>query len=395
MSKGYLLLFLTLLIPCLSLAEGFGSKSMLHVQSAQTLKPRRLDFRTNMRFYTKVGDFLGQQKPSDFSTVNYWDVQANALLTYGFSEHFDASFNVRVYQDVHNQSDIRATGEPSEYNAPDDLFLFLKAGSFGFSNDKLVVGGQGALRFPTGTDYNYPLEDYTAGSLEWGLKFLFSYYNDPFLPDRDFSFHANVGWWYHNDAGKTLAALIDPATNEAVDQQADGNSSALRYGLGFSYPTDLFDLNLELWGNNFISQPDSFAFSRENYVYVTPSIRFKPRWWVNFDLGLDLRVSSDTDETSGLVSFEGQNLDIPNYASWKMTLGANFVLNPGADKLRGGVGSRATIKEKVDFYERLLQERDKTRSIEEELRRLKREREQAEKELEELRQLLDEEGGGN
>jgi len=50
------------------------------------------------------------------------------------------------------------------------------------------------------------------------------------------------------------------------------------------------------------------------------------------------------------------------------------------------------VKEKVDFYERLLQEREKTRSIEEELRRLKREREQAEKELEELRQLLEEEG---
>jgi uncharacterized protein YlxW (UPF0749 family) len=45
----------------------------------------------------------------------------------------------------------------------------------------------------------------------------------------------------------------------------------------------------------------------------------------------------------------------------------------------------------VNFYDRLLKEREKARSIEEELRRLKREREQAERELEELRQLLEEE----
>ena len=393
MSKGFHLALMLMLLPCLLFADGFGSKSLLNVQSASTLKPRRLDFRTNMKFYTKVGDFLGQNKPADFSTVNYWDVQANALITYGFSEHFDASLNLRVYQDVHKRSQTRTDGDPSEFNAPDDLFLYLKAGSFGFSNDKLMIGGQGALRIPTGKDHNYPLENYTAGSLEFGLGFLFSYYNDPFLPDRDFSFHFNGGWWYHNDAGQVLATFPGQEPGETRDFTADGNASALRYGLGFTYPTDLFDLNFEVWGNNFISQPDSFAISRENYAYVTPSIRFKPRWWINFDLGLDLRVSSDTDETSSLITFEGQNLDIPNYASWKMTLGANFVLNAGSDKLRGGVGSKGAIKDKVDFYERLLQERDKTRSIEEELRRLKREREQAEKELEELRQLLDEEGG--
>ncbi len=393
MSKGYHLALLLMLLPCLLFADGFGSKSLLNVQSASTLKPRRLDFRTNMKFYTKVGDFLGQNKPADFSTVNYWDVQANALVTYGFTEHFDASLNLRVYQDVHKRNEARTGGEPSEFNAPDDLFLYLKAGSFGFSNDKLMIGGQGALRIPTGQDHNYPLENYTAGSLEFGLGFLFSYYNDPFLPDRDFSFHFNTGWWYHNDAGQTLAVFPGANPGETVEFKSESNASALRYGLGFTYPTDLFDLNFEVWGNNFVSQPDSFAISRENYAYVTPSIRFKPRWWINFDLGLDLRVSSDTDETSSLITFEGQNLDIPNYASWKMTLGANFVLNAGSDKLRGGVGGKGAIRDKVDFYERLLQERDKTRSIEEELRRLKREREQAEKELEELRQLLDEEGG--
>ena len=73
-------------------------------------------------------------------------------------------------------------------------------------------------------------------------------------------------------------------------------------------------------------------------------------------------------------------------------MGTRFVLNPGVDRFKGGIGDQSEVKNKVDFYEKLLREREKSRSIEEELRRLKREREQAEKELEELRQLL-EEGG--
>ncbi|RMF57909.1 MAG: hypothetical protein D6748_10115, partial [Calditrichaeota bacterium] len=169
-------------------------------------------------------------------------------------------------------------------------------------------------------------------------------------------------------------------------------ASALRWGLGVSYPTELFDLNLELWGNHYINKPDSMAFSRENFVYITPSLKFKPQWWINFTLGLDVRVSSDKDESSKLVSFVGHNLDLPNYPSWKLTLGSHIVLNAGAEKIRGGVGEKSDIRKKVDFYDRLLKEKEKTRSIEEELRRLRREREQAEKELEELRQLLEEEG---
>ncbi len=383
MSKGFASVLVLLLLPVVLLGQGYGSKSLLHVQTASTLKPQRLDFRTDMNFFTKVGDFLGQQKPSNFSAVNYWDVQANALLSYGIAEHFDATFTTRLYQDVHKAD--------NEANTPGDLFLDLKAGSFGLSNNKFHVGGLVSFRFPTGESHNYPFERYTAGAVEFGVTGLFSYYNDPFLPHRDFSLHVNLGWYNHNDAGKTL---IERTLNDTtkIEFKAGNNATAFRYGVGVSYPTELFDLNLEVWGMNYISKPDSFAFSRENFTYITPSIRFKPRWWVNFDLGLDIRMSSDTDETLSTVSFAGQNLDLPNYASWKMIFGVNMVLNAGKERMRSGLGEKGNIKKRVDFYERLLQERQKTKSIEEELRRLRREREQAEKELEELRQLLEEEG---
>lgn len=382
MSKGFFFLVVLFFLPAILFAQGYGSKSMLHVQTASTLKPQRLDVRSNMRFWTKVGDYLGQNKPPDFDAVNYWLVQSNVLMSYGIAEHFDATFMAEVYQDVHSGD---------EANVPGDLYLDFKAGSFELSNNRLNVGGQFSMRFPTGKYHNYPFEPYTAGSLEFGMFGLFSYYNDPFLPHRDFSFHANLGWYYHNDAGQVLIEG-DPSINK-VEQKSQSNASALRYGLGFVYPTEMFDLNLELWGNVFLQEPDSFAFSRENYIYMTPSIRFRPKWWVSFDLGMDVRLSSNSNTTANQITFTGEGaLDLPNYPAWRMHLGMNFVITPGQDRLKGGVGDQGDVRNKVDFYEKLLRERERTRSIEEELRRLKREREQAEKELEELRQLLEEEG---
>lgn len=384
MSKGFALLFMLVLLTGIALGEGIGSngsKGLLHVQSASTLNARRLDFRSNMNFFTKVGDFLGQTKPANFTVVNFWAVQGNALLTYGIADHLDATLTTRVYQDVH---------KTNEFNTPGDLFLDIKAGSFNVLNNRINLGAQTSFRFPTGEDVNYPFENYTAGALEFGIKGLFSYYADPFLNHRDISFHANVGWYNYNDAGKTIFSVtaLDSTVTEFT---AGNNATSLQYGLGFIYPTELFDLNLELWGNTFLNQPDSLALSREDFLYITPSVRFKPKWWFNLDLGLDVRVSTDKDETSTQITFLDQ-LELPNYSSWRLHFGLNFVLNAGDDRIRGGISENADIRDKVDFYERLLQEREKTRSIEEELRRLKQERERAERELEELRQLLEEEG---
>lgn len=383
MSNWYRLMFALVLVPFLVLGAGFGSKSLLHVQTASTLKAQRLDAGTNLRFFTKAGEFLGGSKPANFTQANYWDVQNNIVLSYGIAEHFDVSAQLRLYQDVHR--DGAQFFNPAEYNIPDDLFLQFKAGSFAVASDKVHLGALAEFRLPTGDVHNYPFEPYTAGGFEFGFGGLFSYYNDPFINERDFSFHASVEYYFYNDAGKEL---YDSRVIGTIEQ--DGNSTSLNYGVGFSYPTEMFDLNLELFGLTFMSEPDSFAFSREDFMYVTPSIRYKPNWRFNFDLGMDIRLSSDEDTSDPRASFSGQNLDIPNYVSWRMTLGVGVVLTRGTDSFKG-VDSKADVKEKVDFYQRLLKEREKTRSIEEELRRLKREREQAEKELEELRQLLEEE----
>lgn len=387
MSHFYKLFLVFLLIPVVALAGNFGSQHLLHVQSASTLNKGTLDFRSNLRFFTKVGELLGGNKPANFSAVNYWDVQSNVLLTYGVMEHFDLSVMNRVYVDRNTSG--------GEYNSPEDIFVDGKVGSFGMSNNRFGYGILGKLRIPVGKAYNYAFEPYTAGGFEYGVMGLFSFFNDPYLHDRSFSLHFNLGWYNHNDAGQVLLSANNPGNKTGITFKADGNATELQYGVGFKYPSELFDLNLELWGINFISAPDSMAYSRENFAYFTPSIRFKPKNWFSFDLGVDIRVSNSTNTSASRKTLPDvtRNLNLPNYPSWKVYLGMNFRLMPVAHSKRPG--EKASVRSKVDFYENLLQQRERTRSIEDELRRLKKEREQAEKELEELRQMLEEQGGGN
>ncbi len=377
MSQCYKLFLVMVFVPVFAFAGAFGSRSLLHMQTASTLERGTLDFRTNMNFYTKVGEYLGQNKPANFSAVNYWDVQSNALLTYGIMDHFDATAMVQIYQDLNAKA---------EYNSPGDIFLDFKLGSFGLSNNRFNYGFMLPIRIPSGKYHNYPFEPYNAGSVEYGFTGLFSFYNDPYLHDRSFSLHFNLGWYNHNDAGKVL--YTNPRTG--FEYKANGNATELDYGLGFIYPSELFDLNLELWGNNFINAPDSMAYSRENFMYLTPSIRFKPKPWFSFDLGLDVRLTSNENTSSALLPQPNAKLDLPNYPAWKVNLAANFQLMPLTGE--GRPGSKENVRSKVNFYENLLRERQKSRNIEDELRRLKKEREQAEKELEELRQMLEEQG---
>jgi len=375
MSKFYFILSVLLMIPLFVFGAVNGSKSLLHVQTASTLDAGVVNFRSDMRFYTKIADYLGQQKPANFQAYNLWIVQGNSMLSWGVVNNFDLTVYVRAYQDLNREQ---------EYNSPDDIFLDLKAGSFKLGDPRYNIGGIFSFRFPTGEVHNYPFEPYTAGALEYGLMGLFSYYNDPYIPSRDFSIHVNLGWYNHNDAGRTL---YETSTEKFT---AGNNAAEIQFGLAFSYPTELFNLNLELWGNAFTSKPDTMAFSRENFVYITPSITFKPRSWLKFDFGIDIRVSPDKDESSSILSFEDRGLNLPNYPSWKVTLGTSIDLLKGSRSAGRGYSSEEPIEKKIDFFDNLLKEQERSKKIEEELRRLRKERERAEKELEELKQLLEE-----
>ncbi len=357
-----------------------GSKSLLHTQTARTLSKGFVTLNSEMNFFTRATEFVGSgQPPQNFHAANYWLVVGQTSLSWGIIDNLDLILSPRIYQDTHYSN---------EYNLPDDIFVSLKTGSFGFMENKLYLGMMLNTRIPTGEKHNYPFVEYTSGAVEFGMTGLMSYYLDPYLPDRSFSVHLNLGYWNHMEAGRTVY------NENGKYYDATKNSSELQYAFGLVYPTDMFDYQLEVSGIAFLNQPDPFVYSRENYTYVSPSIRFKALPWLSADLGIDIRVSKDDDETDYTLVPEktNPNFDLPNYCSWRMHMGVAIQIFPlTTRRLSSAELEKEKFKKRVEFFQKIVEEKDRSRDVQEELEKLKREREQAEKELEQLKQILQEE----
>ncbi len=375
--KKVSLILLVLSISFLYSQPPIGSKSLLHTHSSKTMGKGVVTLSSDMNFFTRATEFVGSQKPSNFQAVNYWLVVGQTYLSWGILDNLDLIVSPRIYQDTHYAN---------EYNLPGDLFTSLKLGSFGFWGRKLGVGGAITTRFPIGEQHNYPFVEYASGAIEYALTGMFSYFLDPYLPDRSFNAHLNIGWWNHNEAGRTV---YDDGT---LKYKATKNSSELQYALGLVYPTDMFDYRLEVFGTAYLTQPDEFVYSRENYTYVTPSISYKATSWLAADLGIDIRISQDENTTSMVPDRTPKQLNLPNYAAWRVHMGVSLQIWPlTSRKLSTAELEREKFKKRVQFFEKIVQERDRTRDVQEELEKLKKEREQAERELEELKQILQEE----
>ena len=371
--KKISLLLLILLVGVAFSQPPNGSRSLIHTQSARTFDSGQLEVHSNMNFFTRATDFIGSQNPpQNFHAVNYWLVSGNIAITYGILDNLDLTIAPRIYQDTHYAN---------EYNLPGDLFFTLKGGSFDFANRHMYGALMTTVRLATGEQHNYPFTEYASGATEYAFTTAFSYFVDPYLPDRSFNAHVNLGWWNHNEAG----------TEVYPGKTATKNSSEFQYALGLVYPTALFDYRLEMNGTSFLTQPDEFVYSRENYMYVTPSIRYKAMSWVSMDLGVDIRVSSDLDETSGVPDITNPDLNLPNYSSWRVFMGLNLKILPftTGSKSENEV-QRDEFNKRVEFFQKIVEERQKSQDVQEELDQLKEERKDAEKELEELKQIMEE-----
>ncbi|NOX89524.1 MAG: hypothetical protein GXO77_10890 [Calditrichaeota bacterium] len=378
--KKVSLILLVLSISFLYSQPPIGSKSLLHTHSAQTMGKGFVTLYSNMNFFTRATQFVGSgQPPQNFSAANYWLVVGQTSLSWGILDHLDLIISPRIYQDTHYSN---------EYNLPGDIFASLKLGSYSFMERKFYTGVITTFRFPTGEKHNYPFVEYASGAVEYAFTGMLSYFMDPYLPDRSLSFHLNLGWWNHNEAGKTVYDY------RGKEFKATKNSSQLQYSLGIVYPTSMFDYRLEIEGITFLNEPDDFVYSRENYMYVSPSIRYNALSWLSADLGVDIRVSSDKNTTNYTKVAELANPDynLPNYCSWRVQMGLNIQILPiTTRRLSSAELEREKFKKRVEFFQKIVEERDRTKDVQEELEKLKKEREQAERELEELKQILQEE----
>jgi hypothetical protein len=363
------LVVITMLIVCYTFAQYPGSISLIHTHTGRVFDQGDLEVHTNMNFFTKLGKLKeGVSQPS-FKAVNWWNISGNVMLTFGLLNHFDISVSPRVYQDLN----FGTTGKAA--NIPDDLFLTLKAGSFAFANRKFYAAGMINMRIPTGEGHNIYFSEYSGGALEYGLMAALSYYIDPYFPDRAFSTHLNLGWFNHNEAGKTVSGR----------NIAQENSTEFQFGLGFLYPMEMFEFMLELNGINYLQQPEPFVFARENWMYISPAICYKPLYWLSMELGLDYLILDAKDESSYIPT-----ADIPNYSTWKVNLGINIRILPITPASESQLElQRRQFGKRVDFFKGIIEEREKVENVQEELEKLKRDREEAEKELEVLKKILE------
>jgi len=356
------------------------SNGLIHTHTGRTLDEGMLQFKTNMNFYTKLGDFLNKSLQSDdYNAANWWLVASNLSAAYGFYNHFDVTASLRLYQDTHYEN---------EFNTPGDLFLSLKAGSLQFGRRKFNGSFTTSFRIPLGEEHNYPFAEYASGALEYGFFGALSYYMDPYLPDRSTNFHFNIGWWNHNERNEVLYTRKNG--DELV---ASKSSSYLHLALASVIPAGEFEIRFELSGALATTKPDSFVYSSEEWVLLTPSVRYKPYDWVSIDLGVDLRMAPRDDRqwTAGVPDVS-ETLKLPkNYPPWKVQMGLNFNIPVGgrAAKTIEEVESEQ-FNQQVEFYKLIQDEREKSSEIEDELKELKRERESADREIEELKKMLGE-----
>lgn len=351
-----------------------AEKTFLHTQTANVTSKGKLGIYSNMNFYSKIGDALGSLNQQNFESVNYWLVAGNFVFTYGIMEHLDASLGLRLYQDTHADN---------EFNLPDDIFLTVKAGSFKFARNRFTQAGLASFRFPTGEVHNYPFTEFTTDAVQYSFMYALSYFADPYLPDRSFNIHFNAGFWFYNE--------YNTVVYEPRNLKGTVNSSDFRMAFAFAYPTGSFDFRLELSGMLFMQQPDKFVYSAEEWAFVSPSIRYRPIKWVVLDLGIDFRLSpGDRNETFGIPD-PSLAIDVPSsFPSWKVQLGLGLNLNLiGGSAVSDLSYEQKRAQEKIEAFETIVEEKEKSQSVQGEIENLKKVRQEAEKEIEELKRILD------
>ena len=155
------------------------------------------------------------------------------------------------------------------------------------------------------------------------------------------------------------------------------------------FPSPMFDFRLELSGMLYLQKPDPFVYSAEEWAFLTPSVRYKPAEWAYIDFGIDFRLSSERQWTSGIPDISKQ-LDLPpNYPKWKVHLGAGLNFNLRGERVDELEYEEMEARKKIELFETILEEKQEAKEVESEIESLRNVRKEAEKEIEELKKILE------
>jgi len=239
-------------------------------------------------------------------------------------------------------------------------------------------------RLPLAQYHNIQLEPYSAGRIEFGVSGLVSYSKDQIYPDDSFNAHINLGIIDHNDDGKKF-------TESNFEYINTKNSREIYGGLALIYPMSKFDFSVELYGNYNISKPPPAAYSRHNFLYITPGIAYNAFYWLSLACGFDFRLTKNQSSSSPLLSSSTANF-LPTYPTWRVNVSVRINL---VSKLKGRFESKqdfksvASDKENKDVYNEIAAERKQIENAEVELQKIRDERKKMDEILNRLRRALE------
>ncbi len=353
-----------------------GGHTLLYTQKAKLLNPGELNLVLHARGYAK------QIADSGYTMYNGTGAISGH---FGFSKLLEMGVTVILYQDL-NLSQEKHNDEIYDEQIPDDVILRLKFGGWGIS-----TGSSSVLRTTIGLDYRLRtalvrndvyLEPYSSDGLEFGINFMFSYLTNAFYPDESHQVHFNLGYLNHNDAG--------------IGKGIFTSAQQLTYSLAYVYPTLLIDFHGEIHGGNFMEDPPVDAYSREDYLYFSPGITYKPFYGFGFQVAVDWLIIDKENTTEGSVIPPGYP---GNYPPWRIA--GNIVLSPTTAFF--AQPTFAKVSEESKYRERLLEkagidrralfewitdEDFGTEYIDLELEKIRQKRKEAEEELEKLKEEL-------
>jgi hypothetical protein len=355
----------------------YGGIAFLHTNTALVLPPGALAMSLYARGFTQSVSppLIGKYTLSDGSS---------ALATaFGFSRHTELGFTQILYQDVNG---TRPNRDGVTTLIPGNVYLRFKMAGYPMG-EHMFYGFMPALRYRVARMQDIHLEPYEGIGIEGEVNALFSYYAKPLYPDDAPSYHFNLGYLNHNDVHSATSA-----------------SQEINYLISAVFPRPRFDYGFEVYGANFIQRPVVTVLSREDWLYVTPMLRYKFFKGLSFTAGLDVLLMGSKDTTI-------PSNDLPNYSKWRLSGKLDFAPSTafyaaptfakadatGAGRERrsfGGGGSGEgdnSLYNRDDLFRWGIESRGSDiQTVNLDLEKLRQERKKAEDELKALKQKLEE-----
>ncbi|NQU06579.1 MAG: hypothetical protein HQ568_10835 [Calditrichaeota bacterium] len=282
----------------LSGGQFYGGRGYLHTNAALLLPPGALDLSFYARGYTT-------QIPATTSDIEGWTYLSNGTsaltATFGYTRKFELAFTQILYQDLNGT--FKKIGDDVSILIPGDTYIRFKIGGWSVG-EKGFFSLLPALRYRVGRYHDIHLEPYESDAVEPELTMIYSYYWKPLYPDEDKSLHFNVGYLNHNDHESPTSA-----------------SQEVNYLVSFLYPFRILDFGCELYGTHFVKKPVITVLGREDWLYVTPMMRYKPFKGFQFTVGIDMLVLGYINTS---VPTHKVNTNFPNYSKWRVSGRINF-----------------------------------------------------------------------